>query len=143
MPLPLGKEFANVEDNFDVLPAGTYDAVVFSGTLKEAGPNAKHPGKQYVAWEFNITQEGFEKRKAWMNSSLVPEALPMFMRFLKAVGYDDAELRDPEFELDIQDVCGRPCKLVIVNGTNPATDEPNHSVKRVLPPSATTSSDLP
>ena len=70
MAIPIPGGFADVEDAFAPLPPGTYDAVVFKGELKEAGEQAKNPGSQYIAWEFNILNEGFEKRKAWMNTSL-------------------------------------------------------------------------
>ena len=136
MAIPIQGGFADVTDAFEPLPSGTYSAIVFKGELKVAGEAAKHPGSNYIAWEFNITEEGYEKRKAWMNTSLVPTALGMLKRFLKAVGYTDDELNNPEFELDIDEVTGRDCRLVVTEGVNPATQEPNHSVKRVLAPSA-------
>ena len=140
MGLPIN--FGDVEDTFAVLPAGTYDAVLFKGEVKEAGPNAKHPGSQYIAWEFNITQEGHEKRKVWMNSSLVDAALPMLMRFLKAMGETDESLKAADFELDIEKYIGTACRVVVTEGVNPNTDEPNNSVKRVLP-AGHVDSDLP
>lgn len=132
MGIPIPGGFADVEDSFAVLPAGTYSAVVFKGEVKEAGEKAKHPGSQYIAWEFNITDEGYEKRKVWMNSSLVEAALPMLMRFLKAVGETEESLRNPEFELEIEKYIGTPVRVVVTEGINPNTEEPNNSVKRVM-----------
>lgn len=143
MPIPIPGGFADVEDAFQPLPAGTYDAVVFKGELRQAGPEAKNPGSDYIAWEFNILDEGFEKRKAWQNTSLVPKALPMLKRFLLAVGFDSEQLNSPDFELDIDDVVGRKLRLIIVESTNPNTDEITHSVKRVLPYGHTEDSELP
>lgn len=131
MGLPIN--FGDVEDTFAVLPAGTYEAVVFKAEVKKAGEQAKHPGSQYIAWEFNITTEGYEKRKVWMNSSLVDAALPMLMRFLKAVGETDESLKAPDFELDPEKYYGIPIRVVVTEGINPNTEEPNNSVKRVLP----------
>ena len=142
MGIPIPGGFADVEDAFAPLPPGTYDAVVFKGELKEAGENAKNPGSQYIAWEFNILNDGFEKRKAWMNTSLVPNALPMLKRFLIAVGYEEEELNVADFEIDIDEVVSRNARLVVVESTNPNTDEKTHSVKRILPASAV-ASELP
>jgi hypothetical protein len=142
VPIPIPGGFADVEDAFAPLPPGTYSAVVFKGELKEAGENAKNPGSQYIAWEFNILDDGYEKRKAWMNTSLVSNALPMLKRFLLAVGYDEEELNNPEFGIDIDEVVARECRLVIVESINPNTDEKTHSVKRILP-SGAVAADLP
>jgi len=142
VPIPIPGGFADVEDAFAPLPPGNYHAVVFKGELKEAGENAKNPGSQYIAWEFNILDEGFEKRKAWMNTSLVPNALPMLKRFLLAVGYEEEELNNTEFGIDIDEVISRECRLVIVESVNPNTDEKTHSVKRILP-AGTASAELP
>ena len=136
MPIPIPGGFADVEDTFDVLPAGTYSAVVAEGEVREAGPDAKHPGAQYIAWTFNIEEEGFKNRKAWLNTSLVPEAKAMLKRFLLATGFSDEDLNREDFEFDIDDVTGRRVRLVITQGTNPRTKEKNNSVKRVLAPSA-------
>ena len=143
MAIPIPGGFANVEDAFAPLPAGTYDAVVFKGELRQAGPDAKNPGSDYIAWEFNILDEGYDRRKAWQNTSLVEKALPMLKRFLKVVGYTEDELNKDDFELDIDDVVGRKCRLVIVESINPNTDETTHSVKRVLPFGASAESELP
>jgi hypothetical protein len=136
-PIPIPGGFADVEDAFEPVPAGTYDAVVFKGELREAGPQAKNPGSSYIAWEFNLLDPGYERRKAWLNTSLVPAALPMLKRFLLAVGLEKGDLDAADYELDINEIEGRQCRLVIVAGTNPNTGEVNHSVKRVLPPGAT------
>jgi len=143
--IPIEGGFSDVEDSFDVLPAGVYDAVVLDGEVREAGPNAKHPGAQYIAWTFRITEPEFENRRAWLNTSLVPEAKPMLKRFLKAAGYTDDELNGESFDLDISDVSGRDVRLVLSQGVNPNTQEPNNSVKRVLPAGVTegVGSDLP
>lgn len=143
MGIPIPGGFADVQEGFEPIPAGTYAATVFEGEVKEAGPEAKHPGSQYIAWTFKIQEEPYVGRQAWLNSSLVDKALPMLKRFLKAVGYTDDQLNTPEFELDLDDVKGRECRIVLTVGTNPRTDEPNNSIKRVLPPGEGGETELP
>jgi hypothetical protein len=134
MPIPIGS-FRDVSDTFEPVPAGTYNARVSGGELKESGPDAKHPGSQYIAWEFDIVDPGFENRKAWLNASLHENAKPVLKRTLRAFGFAADELDADDFQLEIDDVIGKSVRLVIVNGINPNTKEPNHSVKRVLGPS--------
>jgi hypothetical protein len=77
-----------------------------------------------------------------MNTSLVPNALPMLKRFLIAVGYEEEELNATDFEIDIDDVVSKNARLVVVESVNPNTDEKTHSVKRILPAGAV-ASELP
>jgi len=132
MGLPTGG-FADVDTGFEPLPAGIYTAEVAKGEVKEAGENAKNPGSQYIAWEFTITDEEYTNRKAWLNTSLVPKAKPLLKQFLIGVGYTDEELNDDGFEIEVEEIVGRACRLALSVGTNPRTQEPNNSVRRVLP----------
>lgn len=132
MPIPTGG-FAGVKAGYDPLPAGIYVAEVTDGEERTSGEDAKHPGATYIAWEFTIQDEEYEGRKAWLNTSFVEKARGLLKGFLLGVGYDEATLDSPEFEVDIDDIVGRQCKLVVSVGTNPKTKEANNSVKRVLP----------
>jgi hypothetical protein len=140
MPLPLGS-FADVED-YEVIPAGQYHATVFKGDLKTAGSEAKHPGSEYISWEFNIQEPGYEKRKQWMNTSLVPEARSLLKRFLKGVGYTDEEMNQPDFSIEIEDVCGREVMLQVSVSESEQYGKQN-KVKRVFPVSEAVDSELP
>jgi len=143
MPIPLGS-FADVQEtSFEPLPAGKYECSVFEAEMKEAGPNAKHPGSQYIGFTFNVTEEGeYQNRKLWHNVSLVPEARGMLKAFLK-VFYTEDELNDPEFEFEPGDLVGQPCVAVVRTGVNPNTNEPNNSVRRIEKPGETEKEDLP
>lgn len=151
-PLPTGG-FADVEESsgFDNLPAGTYNAVIYDSEVREAGDDAKYPGNQYISWELNITEDGYEGRKLWYTTSLAttPKALEnrtkvlsMLLGFLKACGYTDEELNAPDFELDPEDLYGTPVKIVV--GIRKWNGEERNNVKRVMPADADASaSDLP
>jgi hypothetical protein len=143
MPIPLGS-FADVQEvSFEPLPAGKYEVSVFEAELKEAGPNAKHPGSQYIAFTFNVTEEGdYQNRKLWHNVSLVPEARGMLKSFLK-VFYTEEELNSDDFEFEPENLIGSECIAVVRVGTNPNTQEPNNSVRRIEKVGESESSDLP
>ncbi len=132
IPIPEGG-VAGVKSGFDPMPNGVYEATVSDGDLRTAGEDAKNPGSQYIAWEFTITEEEYEGRKAWLNTSFVSAAKPMLRMFLEAVGYSESELDNEGFEIEIDEIIGRPLKVVLTKGVNPKTKEPNNSVRRVLP----------
>lgn len=142
MGIPVGG-FADVQEtDFTPLPAGKYHVSVFEGEVKESGPNAKHPGSQYIAWTLNVLEEPYQNRKLWINTSLVPEARGMLKAFLLCFFEEDV-LNADDFELNIDEIVGQEATAVVSVGTNPNTEEPNNSVKRLKPMEATDSSDLP
>lgn len=126
MGIPTGG-FAGVKPaSFEAL-VGTFNAVISDGTIKESREdtvqkwaednpeeyerlNGEHPG--YVAWTFDVTDEGYENRKAWYNTPLTEKGKPILMGFLLGVGYTEEELFDESFNLIIEEVEGRTCKIV-------------------------------
>ena len=130
-PIVIEEGFGDVPD-YDIIPAGNYRAVVYKGEVRTAGEDAKHPKSQYIAWEFNILTEGYEKRKQWTNTSLVPEARGLLKRFLKGVGYTDEELNTQGFTLDIDEIVGRECMLS-VRVTDSEQYGKQNKVQRVMP----------
>lgn len=135
MPTPIPGGFGDVPEGFQPMPNGVYDAIISDGDETVVGPDGKkeNVGKPMYKWEFTISDEEYEGRKAWLNTTVTEKALPILKSFLKAVGYTDEELNDENFVLDVDDVIGRSCKLVLVQGVNPKTKEKNNSVRRVLP----------
>lgn len=135
MPVPIPGGFAGVPEGFQPMPNGVYDAIVSDGVETVVGPDGKaeNVGKPMFKWEFTISDEEYEGRKAWLNTTVSEKAMPILKSFLKAVGFTDEELDNENFALDVDDVIGRSCKLVLVQGTNPKTKERNNSVRRVLP----------
>lgn len=126
MGLPTGGAFADVEaaPDFDLLPKGNYLFVVYEGEMREAGENAKHPGSQYINWQFRVADEDSEynNRVVFHMTSLwgldpeeregedeadVAKALGRIKKFLLDVGYTEDEIAAEDFEIDIDDITGR------------------------------------
>jgi len=55
-------------DAFDPIPAGWYPLNVIDGEIREGGPDAKHPGAEYIAWEFTVATGDSEGRHLWDNT---------------------------------------------------------------------------
>jgi hypothetical protein len=55
-------------DVFDPIKAGNYPLDVFDGEIREGGPDAKHPGAEYIAWEFTVAAGDNEGRHLWDNT---------------------------------------------------------------------------
>lgn len=113
--------------DFSPIPPGVYTALVTDGELREAGPNAKHPGSQYINWEFTIQDEPHVGRKQWMNTSLVPDALFGLKDLLAATGKFEV---DGELDFDIADVIGSEVKIKVKTKTYDG--ELQNEVKRVM-----------
>jgi len=109
----------NFTDTGDVsprepVPAGKYLVTCTDGEIKESGPQAKNPGSQYINWEFTIEDEGYEGRKLWSNTTLLPHALFSIKQLLEAVGMDTSG----ELDFDLDDVIGK--KLILRVTKKPA-----------------------
>ena len=112
---------------FEPLPEGVYSAVVFNGEVKTS-----QKGTKYVAWEFKVTQDGFENRKAWLNNSLQPQALWTVMRTLVALGEPLENIQDKKFRIVLKKYFGRPCRIVV--SQEEYEGEQRQKVLRVLAP---------
>ena len=100
-------DFTGVGDNFEPIPAGTYDAVFTSyknHTSKNDAP--------YVSLEFTVNDSEYAGRKAWQNHSFQPQTLWALKRTAKALGAGDEELTG---EMDTDDLLngliGNDCRL--------------------------------
>jgi len=113
--------------DFEPLPEGIYDAVVFTAEVKTSAK-----GTKYVAWEFKVTQKGSEGRKAWLNNSLQEQALWTVMRTLAALGEPVENMKDKKFRINLKQYFGKPCRLAI--SQEEYQGEPRQRVLRVLPP---------
>lgn len=114
---------------FDPIPAGVYDAVVFKAEMQETkgGPEAKLPaGTPKVNIQFKITDGGegapFFNRRVFSSYVIPPEDYDkdkaaklkgMLVRFLVAVGYDEKKVQSGKFSLDMDDLTGRDCRVVV------------------------------
>jgi hypothetical protein len=128
-------DFTDAEDPFAPIDANTYRAKVEKVSIKQAKDNAKHPGSDYLAIEFIVSEgQEFAGRHLWMNASMFADnkTIGMLKRTLLSLGYPEEKL-EGSFEFDETDLVGKECRLVVAVGTNPETQEKNNSVKRILP----------
>ncbi len=104
---------------FDPVPAGRYVLNVFDGEVRESGKEAKHPGSQYIAWEFTIASGDFEGRHVWSNTIIDHGDCPCdngetFMKglfalkgLLAATGkWSPEQLDADEFDFEVDDLAG-------------------------------------
>ncbi len=154
MAIPINPEgngdFSGVKDSdFEALE-GTFNATVEALEHREVKPETeakyqmknpgdKHPGLLHVT--FAITDEPYDRRKAWNNVAL--NARGMLKQFLKALGYTDEDLNDPMSRINSVGIEPEveQGKAVRVRLAKRKDDETQHEVKAVMPPLVT--SDLP
>jgi hypothetical protein len=144
---------------FDTIKAGTYDAVVFKAEMQETkgGPEAKMPaGTPKLNIQLKITEEPYNNRRVF-TSYVIPPAdydptkaakmKGMFVRFLTAIGYDEKKVQSGKFNLDIEDLSGRECRVVVGvkpkwGGAEGETDNEVKGVKAIGDTSGATSGGL-
>ena len=137
---------------FDPLPSGAYNCTVFAAEMQETkgGPEAKLPeGTPKINVQFRISEGDYENRRLF-NAYVIPPAdyvnapklKGMLVRFLEALGYDEKKITSGKFNLDVEDMIGREC--VVVVGQKPkyngAEGEMDNVVKGVKPAGAGTGS---
>lgn len=129
--------FADTGDlEFGAIPSGKYHAKITGGEMREAGPNSKNPGSQYVNWEFTIQQGSFEDRKVWTNTSLLPQALFGLKALLLASGRYTKEQLAEELTFDIDTLVSSD--VVITVGQREYNGDVRNEVKRYAPYDAET-----
>ncbi len=127
-------------DSFDVIPSGRYQAKVTDGEIRESGPNAKHPGAEYINWEFTIQEGDQEGRKQWTNtpfshgshdcSEWTANALIGLRNLLAATEVWSAEeMASDTFDFEIDDVLGADVTIIVV--VSDYQGEEVNNVKRV------------
>ena len=106
--------------SYDAIPSGRYPLNVFDGEIRTSqSERAKHPGSEYIAWEFTVDAGDFEGRHLWENTLLshgececgdeetFNKGLFKLKQLLQATGrWSDEELNSPEFDFEIDDVLG-------------------------------------
>ncbi len=104
---------------FDPVPGGRYPLNVFDGEIREAGPDAKHSGSEYIAWDFTVAGGEFDGRHIWANTifshgdcdcpneATFLKGLFALKGLLAATGiWSPEELDADEFDFDIDQVVG-------------------------------------
>jgi hypothetical protein len=106
--------------SFDAIPSGRYPLNVFDGEIRTSeSERAKHPGSQYIAWEFTVDAGDFEGRHLWENTLLdhadctcgdeekFNKGLFKLKQLFSATGkWTDEQLDSDEFSFEIDDVLG-------------------------------------
>lgn len=95
------KEFGD----FEPVPNGWYLVEVTDGVVREAGKEAKHPGSNYISWEFTIREEDYDGRKVWDNHTLIEGKTGKLKGMLRAADFEDLDSDD--FTFDLEDVIGQ------------------------------------
>lgn len=135
---------SGADSEFEALPSGKYLVKVTDGEIRESGPNANHPGSQYINWEFTIQSGDYEGRKVWTNTVVshgacdcseedkFNKALSNLVSLLKSSGVaSEDDLASDDFDLDIDDVVGSD--LVVTVTQREYQDEMRNEVKRFRP----------
>ena len=104
--------FSGVESkNFDALPNGKYEVLIHDIEEKTV-KSGKNEGAPMWAVQFSVNGGPFDNRRVFRNYTLIPESLWAVKGFLLALGYD-AEQLDGEIDLDLNDLIGLPCQVVL------------------------------
>ena len=107
---------------FDAVDAGSYNSTVYEVEVVETSGSGKLPaGVQMIKVQFAAQDEGVENRRFFTNFPL-PNAeqqpddskrnrsLGMFVRFLVALGYDEAKIKSKGFDITkLDELVGKEC----------------------------------
>lgn len=117
---------SDVENEFEVLPEGLYNATLVDTDVVERDDPDKYT---YIKWEFKLTDK---PGKAWTNTSLSPNALFKLRELLEAVGEEEDVLDDEEgFDIDPADYIGEDVTLHLTVGS--WKGKAKNEVEAVLP----------
>ncbi len=141
---------ADAGEGFDPVPGGTYATTIDSGELRVTSSEgeAKHPGSEYVNWDFIVTQGDFEGRHIFTNTTVshgdcdcgdeetFNKSLFGIAGLLKATErYSEDQLASDDFELEVDDVIGSDLALLVGISKSEEYGDQN-TVKRYRPISA-------
>ena len=126
---PITLDMSGADDkDFQPLDPGVYEVTVF-GIEQKVG---KTSGKPYLEFTFKMKDS---ERRIWSNYSLQPQSMWALKKVLvDAFGYDPEKLSGAEVEFEPKDLLGKPCKLVVSQGTYEG--KPTNEVDSVLSPDA-------
>ncbi len=118
-------------------PNGWYHVAVTDVEIKESGPNAKHPGKEYWNYELTIQDGDYKDRKFWVNATLLPHALFTLKGMLQAASDADGNLKytkaqvDGELDLEAEDLVG--CHMMAKNQQREYENEMRDNIRGFKP----------
>jgi len=109
---------------FDPIPSGTYDAtVVVVESIQAENPEGRLPvGTPGINVQFRIDGGQYDNRRVfnryWMPPAEYDEekrmkTLGMLARYLMAIGYPEEQVTGGSFNLDLEDMIDRNCKVTV------------------------------
>ena len=131
---------SGADADFEPLPSSRYLVKITDGEIRESGPNAKHPGAQYVNWEFTVQAGDYEGRRLWTNTMLTHEgcecgdeesfnkAIRSLVQLMNAIGLDTSS---DEYDFDMDDFIGKD--LVVVVTQREYEGEMRNDIRRFRP----------
>jgi len=122
------------EAGFDPVPAGEYDVVVDSATVKPTSDGRK----SQIATQFKIENGPHAGKKIFNNFVLSPDnpnALAFFFRHMSALGLNDAYFTaNPSLERVAADLTGRRCRVTV--SIREWNDTQRNQVDTIKPPAS-------
>ena len=138
---------------FDAIPSGRYFCSVFKAEMRETkgGENAKVPAGTpliNIQWQVHHPvgepeNAEYENRRVFSSYVVPPKEHDkekaakmkgMIVRLLVALGYEESEVTDKKFDLDLEDLVGRDADVTV--GQRPSYNDPEvqeNVVKGVRP----------
>lgn len=119
-------DLSTADTRGSAMPAGTYDAIVFEVTpVKIESDGGKLPiDTPGINVQYKVDGGEYDNRRAFQRFYFPAEdtdydadkrkkLLGMFARFLTAIGYGEEEVKSGSFQLDIEDMIGRECRITV------------------------------
>ncbi len=129
----------NEDEDFPILPAGIYPAVINNVQFRKS----RETDRPMWGWEFDVTDESGDRpqrRKVWFYFMLDDaDRRPQLKRFLKRVA-PDIDLRAVNVYTTPDELGGRPCQIKVTVDTDRRNGGQRNNVRDILPP-ATESDD--
>lgn len=127
---------------FEAIDAGRYSATVWEASWKESGGEGKMPqGAPYLNVQFRLSDPPNENRRVFSKYFPVPyegqepdkakKSQGMFVNFLTALGYEESNVKSKKFSLDLEELKGKECVVVLNKKFNDYTSEMENNVTGV------------
>jgi len=102
-------DLSNVQDGFDPIPAGQYNVSIFEVEEKTASES----GNPMLALTLTVLEDPYKGRKLFCNIVLIEQSLWVLKGLLKACGWSDKKLNDPNFSFDTADLEGKAVRVAV------------------------------
>lgn len=123
-------------EEYEVMPAGSYTCKITEGTMTETGPKSKAPGTPMIKWVFTVQNGQYANRRFFLNTVLAANTMFKLKELLQATGRFDSNQLSGPLDFDIEQVIGSDVSTLVK--ITPATEEwaAQNQIKKVRPVSA-------